>query len=60
MGQISGVVFVFLFEAMSAGFNSVIPPMLAVAAITAAEIPLTLRMKESPLLKRGEEACQHM
>lgn len=54
MGQISGVLFVFLFEAMSAGSGSVIPPMLAVVAITAAEIPLTLRIKESPLLKRGE------
>ena len=55
MGQISGVLFVFLFEALSAGFGSVIPPMLAIVAITAAEIPLTLRVKESPLLKRGEE-----
>lgn len=60
MGQISGVLFVFLFEALSAGFGSVIPSMLAVVAITAAEIPLTLRMHESPLLKRGEQECPHM
>jgi len=57
MGQISGVLFVFLFEALSAGSGSVIPPMLVIVAITAAEIPLTLRMKESPLLKRGESEC---
>lgn len=59
-GQISGVLFVFLFEALSVGFGSVIPPMLAIVAITAAEIPLTLRMHESPLLKRGESECPNM
>ncbi len=53
MGQISGVLFVFLFEALAGGFHSVIPPMLAIVALTAAEIPFTLKMKESPLLKRG-------
>lgn len=60
MGQVSGVVFVFLFEALSAGFGSVIPPMLVIVGITAAEIPLTFRMRESPLLKRGEENCVHI
>lgn len=60
MGQISGVLFVFLFEALAAAFDSMIPPMLAVAAITAAEIPLTLKMRESPLLKRGDQPCRHM
>jgi len=54
MGQISGVLFVFLFEALAACFHSVVPPMLAIAALTALEIPLTLKMKESPLLKRGD------
>jgi FLVCR family MFS transporter 7 len=53
MGQISGVLFVFLFEALSAGSGSVVPPMLAIVAITVAEIPLTLKVNESPLLKRG-------
>lgn len=53
MGQISGVLFVFLFEALAGAFHSVIPPMLAIVAITAVEIPFTLKMKESPLLKRG-------
>lgn len=53
MGQISGVIFVFLFEALTTGLGSVVPPMLFIVAITAAEIPLTLKMKESPLLKRS-------
>ena len=53
MGQISGVLFVFLFEMLAGSFHSIIPPMLAIVAITAAEIPFTLKMKESPLLKRG-------
>jgi len=50
MGQISGVAFVFLFEVLAAGTHSILPPMLAIIAITAAEIPITLKMKESPLL----------
>jgi FLVCR family MFS transporter 7 len=54
MGQISGVLFVFLFEALAAGFHSVIPPMLAIVALTAAEIPFAFKMKESALLKRGD------
>ena len=53
MGQISGVLFVFLFEALAAGFHSVIPPMLVIVALTASEIPFAFKMKESQLLKRG-------
>ena len=60
MGQISGVLFVFLFEALSGRFHSVIPSMLAIVAITAAEIPFTLKMKESPLLKGSVTKCQPM
>ena len=54
MGQISGVLFVFLFEALAAGFHSVIPPMLVIVALTASEIPFAFKMKESQLLKRGD------
>lgn len=53
MGQISGVLFVFIFEFLSGSFRSVIPSMLFIVAITVMEIPLTLKMKESPLLKRS-------
>lgn len=52
MGQISGVLFVFLFEALASTSGTVILPMLFIVAMTAAEIPLTLKMKESPLLER--------
>ena len=54
MGQISGVIFVFLFEALAGNIGSVVPPMLFLVAITAMEIPLTLKMKESNLLKRSK------
>ena len=53
MGQISGVLFVFIFELLSGSFGSVIPSMLFIVAITVMEIPLTLMMKESALLKRS-------
>lgn len=53
-GQISGVIFVFLFESLAGSFHSIVPPMLAIVAISALEIPFTLKMKESPLNnKRG-------
>lgn len=58
MGQVSGVFFVFLFEVLAAGTHSVIPPMLAIAVITAAEIPLTLKIKESALLKASNPSRQ--
>ena len=53
MGQISGVLFVFLFEILTGSFGSIVPPMLLIVAVTALEVPLTLRMKESQLLKRS-------
>ncbi|QOX64295.1 major facilitator superfamily domain-containing protein 7 [Anoxybacterium hadale] len=52
MGQISGVLFVFLFEVLQSSAGSMVPPMLTLVAITAAEIPLALKMKESPFLER--------
>lgn len=60
MGQISGVIFVFLFEILSESYGSIVPPMLAVVVITAIEIPLTLKMKESPLLKGDAAECHPM
>ncbi|MDF2540000.1 MAG: major facilitator superfamily 1 [Herbinix sp.] len=51
MGQISGALFVFLFEAVSNQTASVIIPMLILVALTVLEVPFTLRMKESEVLK---------
>ncbi len=53
MGQISGVIFIFLFETLAGSFQSIIPPMLLLVGITAMEIPFTFKMKESSLLKRS-------
>lgn len=53
MGQISGVLFVFLFEVLAGSFRSIVPPMLLIVAVTALEVPFTFRMKESQLLKRS-------
>lgn len=47
MGQISGVLFVYLFETLKSASGSVVLPMLLIVAVTVVELPLTLRMKES-------------
>ncbi len=52
MGQISGALFVFLFEAISQSTDSVALPMLIFVALTIIEIPLTIKMKESSLLDK--------
>lgn len=51
MGQISGALFVLLFEAVSGKTGSVIFPMMIFVALTAVEIPFTFKMKESNVLK---------
>lgn len=48
-GQVSGVLFVYLFEMLQKASGSVIWPMLLVVALTALQIPATFRMKESNL-----------
>jgi FLVCR family MFS transporter 7 len=49
MGQISGIVFVYLFERLNDGFSSPVVPMLLIVAVTALELPVVLRIKESRL-----------
>lgn len=51
MGQISGSLFVIVFEAMKGAAGSVILPMLVIVAATAIEIPFTLKMKESAIIE---------
>ncbi len=51
MGQISGTLFVFLFEVLSSTLNNITIPMLIIVFATALEIPFTLKMKESDLFK---------
>lgn len=50
MGQISGAVFVVMFEAISETAGSPVIPMLIFVILTAIEIPFTLKMKESKLM----------
>ena len=50
MGQISGALFVVVFEAIGGMTGSVIIPMLLVVLATAIEIPFTFKMKESQIL----------
>lgn len=51
MGQLSGILFVVIFNVISSAAGSVVWPMLLFVAATAAEIPFTLKMKESDILK---------
>ncbi|WDV47187.1 MFS transporter [Clostridiaceae bacterium M8S5] len=52
MGQISGVLFVYLFELLSTS-KSVTFPMILIVIITAIEIPFARGMKESQLIDKG-------
>ena len=49
MGQISGALFVYLFELLNKASGSVIVPMLCVVVLTLLEVPFALQMKESKL-----------
>jgi len=49
MGQISGVLFVYLFEVLKNTLNSDKLPMLLIVAVTILELPIILKMKESEL-----------
>ncbi len=50
MGQISGSLFVVLFEAIGKASGSIQLPMLIIVAATILEVPFTLKMKESQIL----------
>lgn len=50
MGQISGAVFVFLFETLQTASGSAIWPMLAVVALNSLVLPFTFKIRESKLI----------
>lgn len=54
MGQISGVLFVYLFEVLKSASNSVVMPMLLIVVATILELPIIIKMKESGLNKNNE------
>ncbi len=47
MGQISGVLFVFLFDLLKNASHSVMIPMLLIVAVTILELPVVIKLKES-------------
>ena len=50
MGQISGALFVILFELISGASGSVVVPMVCIVILTVIEIPIAAMMKESKLI----------
>lgn len=52
MGQISGILFVYIFESLSGASGSVILPMLIIIIISAVQLPFAFTMKESDLVKK--------
>lgn len=53
MGQVSGVLFIYLFEAIMNATGSILWPMLLIVALTALELPFALKMKESDLIGKS-------
>ena len=49
MGQISGVLFVYLFNVLKNASHSVMLPMLLIVAVTILELPVVIKLKESGL-----------
>lgn len=54
MGQISGALFVFLFEVINGATGSPVAPMLGLVILTAIEIPMVIAMKESSLIEKAK------
>jgi FLVCR family MFS transporter 7 len=52
MGQISGVLFVVLFDLVQGALNSIVWPMLILTVLSLVQIPVAARMKESALQKK--------
>lgn len=51
VGQISGFVFVYLFDVILGATASILPPMLFIVLIAVLQVPITLLMKESQIIK---------
>ncbi len=58
MGQISGVLIVYIFEVLRSVSDSLVLPMLVIVAATVLELPIVLRMKESALILSVKEKTQ--
>ena len=58
MGQISGALFVLLFEAISGAAGSVTAPMIGIVILTAIEIPIVAKMRESKLVNQQKKTVK--
>ena len=54
MGQISGALFVLIFETVNASTGSPVAPMIGLVILTAIEIPMVLAMRESSLIEKAK------
>lgn len=54
MGQISGTLFVIIFNAVSSTAGPVVVPMLLLVVLSAVEIPFAFKMKESDFFKEND------
>ena len=53
MGQVSGIIFVVLFDAILSASGIIVWPMMFLVVLAALQIPIASRMKESALYKSG-------
>ncbi|WP_435170433.1 MFS transporter [Paenibacillus glycanilyticus] len=60
MGQVSGIAFVYLFEVLNEALESIVWPMLLFVVLTAALLPVTLRIPESAYQAKEEDTNQSM
>ena len=58
MGQISGALFVYLFETIQKASGSILMPMMLIVIVSAIEIPFTLHMKESSFMQKNTNMVQ--
>ncbi len=49
-GQISGILFVYIFDLTNGAFGNVLMPMIGIIALTLIQFPVSLFMKESDVL----------
>ncbi len=54
MGQIAGILIVYIFEVLKGLSGSIVLPMLLIVAATVLELPVVLKMKESGLINRAK------
>ncbi len=57
-GQISGIVFAYLFDLTNGAFGNVLIPMIGLLVLTMIQFPISLFMKESDVLIESQKKAQ--